>query len=701
MIVISFLRIINDNVSIYENINEKITVKGSIADIRIKPEHTVLTMTDIYYNTGPPVKSSDKLSVYLSENEISQLKIGMTICVDGDANSYNHATNPGEFDTSSYYHNKGFAFMIYSENIRILDNNYNHFKQYLFEISENLKSLYFKYLPENKASIISGIILGKRYLISEEDSSMYSRNGIMHLLAVSGMHVSTISVLIIWLMSHMPVSYIKARVVIILLLIIYGFLTGFGVSCIRAIIMIILNIIAKLIGRPYDALTSISFAGIIILLINPLYLFEASFMLSFSAVTAVTVITPYIKEKTESVLALGNIIVILITAPIILYFYNDIALYSVFINIIVIPIMSVLFVAAILLVISGSLFMPFGMFFAGTVNYVLDFYEHVCGFFDKYFFGLRITGHIGLYIILFYYIIIFTMLIFLYLSKNKLFSKIIYIGMSIICLFILTFKPYNNNVCVTMLDVGQGDGLCIQSVNGKCIMIDGGSSDESNLAKYTLEPFFKYNGIRNIDIWFVSHNDIDHVSGLLSILERNDLNFITINTLVLPKTNALSHNEFQKFEGRLVKNIIYLRAGDTITCDGIRFICSNPSENEAGNNDSSLVLSMKYKDFNMLFTGDVSSDTEKNILQFLCNDYDVLKVAHHGSKYSTCNEFLSKIKPKAALISAGKYNSYGHPAEETLKRLGECKCRIYKTMDVGAIMIHTDGTAFTVKMYLD
>jgi len=690
IIVISFLRITGDNISVYENIDENVSVKGKITDIQLKPGQTVLTLSDIIVDTGPPVKSSDKLSVYLSENK--HLKIGMIIQVKGSASSYNHATNPGEFDTASYYHNKGFAYMIFSDNILILNNNYNHFKQFLFNLSEKIKNTYYEYLPEDKASIVSGIVLGKRYLISEEDSTMYSRNGIMHLLAVSGMHVSTISVLIIWFMSRMPVSYVKARVIIIIFLIMYGCLTGFGVSCIRAVIMIVLSIFANLTGRPYDPLNAISFAGIVILLINPIYLFEASFLLSFSAVTAVTVVTPYIKEKTESLLALSNIIVLLITAPIILYFYNDLALYSVFINLIVIPIMSVLFLTAILLVLFCNLFSFAGVFFAGTVNYVLDFYEHICTFFDKYFYDIRITGHISHNAIYIYCIVLICMLTLLHYLKKKVVLRVVCLGMCIMCLLVLLHKSEDNNVHITMIDVGQGDGLCIETINDKCIMFDCGSSDESNLAKYTLEPFLRYKGIRHIDVWFVSHLDTDHISGIIEVLERNKLNFLTVGTLVLPETSEdRTDNPFERYEGKLINKIVYMSKGDIISCDELRFTCYNPSSKVVDVNDSSLVFGMNYKDFDMLFTGDISSEVERNLLGTIDRHFDVLKVAHHGSKNSTCDEFLERIKPKIALISAGKDNSYGHPAEETLKRLKDVESRVFTTQKYGALTLDIDS----------
>ena len=692
MLVISFLRITDDSISVYENIDEYVSVNGKITDIQPKPGQTVLTISEIYVDSGPPVKFKDKISIYLSENEQNNLKIGMTIQVKGSAVSYNHATNPGEFDSASYYHNKGFAFIMFPDEIHIIDVNYNHFKQFLFNLSEKIKSTYYKYLPEGKAAIVSGIVLGKRYLISEEDSSMYSRNGIMHLLAVSGMHVSTLAALIIWFMSRMPVGHIKARLVIIILLVSYGFLTGFSVSCIRAVIMILLNIFAKLIGRPYDPLNAISISGIILLLINPIYLFEASFLLSFSAVTAVTVITPYIKEKTEFVLASSNIIVILFTAPIILYFYNDLALYSIVINIIVVPIMSVLFLAAILLALSCNVFASLGVFFSGSVSTVLGLYELICTFFDKYFYDARITGHISTSAILIYFILLVCMFVLLNYLKRKIVLRIVYLGMSVMCMIILTQKPRDNNVHITMLDVGQGDGLCIETINDKCIMVDGGSSDESNLSKYTIEPFLKYKGIRHIDVWFVSHLDIDHISGLLDVLERKKLNFLTIDTLVLPETSAgMTDCPFKKYEGKLINKIVYLSKGDEFTYDELNFSCYNPSSDSLDSNDASLVFGMNYKEFDMLFTGDISSEVEKDLLGTIDRQFDVLKVAHHGSKNSTCDEFLERINPKVALISAGKDNSYGHPAEETLGRLKDARSRVFTTQKYGALTLDIDS----------
>ena len=264
--------------------------------------------------------------------------------------------------------------------------------------------------------------------------------------------------------------------------------------------------------------------------------------------------------------------------------------------------------------------------------------------------------------------------------------------MSVMCLIILTQKPRDNNVHITMLDVGQGDGLCIETINDKCIMVDGGSSDESNLSKYTIEPFLKYKGIRHIDVWFVSHLDIDHISGLLDVLERKKLNFLTIDTLVLPETSAgMTDCPFKKYEEKLINKIVYMSKGDVFTYDYLNFFCYNPSADSLDSNEASLVFGMNYKEFDMLFTGDISSEVEKDLLGTIDRQFDVLKVAHHGSKNSTCDEFLERINPKVALISAGKDNSYGHPSEETLGRLKDARSRVFTTQKYGALTLDIDS----------
>lgn len=291
-----------------------------------------------------------------------------------------------------------------------------------------------------------------------------------------------------------------------------------------------------------------------------------------------------------------------------------------------------------------------------------------------------------------YYILGIVICVFIMLCRKCVINRIVYAVSILAGLIILSYSPKTNEALITMLDVGQGDGLLIEMPSGENMMIDGGSSDNDELAKYTLEPFFRYKGINHVDIWAVTHMDSDHTSGLIDLLSRARINRITIGTLILSDIADKSVYNELLFYSDVYENVIFMSRNQSLSFDDMLFTCLNPVKNSGGldgANDYSLVFKMTYKEFDMLFTGDISERIEKELVNI--SDCDVLKVAHHGSKNSSSEEFLNIVSPKIAVISAGQRNTYGHPHLETIERLKECGAGILCTKDTGAIIISTDG----------
>ena len=694
--IILFRLILYDE-PVYEDVSGSVTVYGYIESIKERDTGITLTAHNVNVTKGPKVSQKDKLLVYYSssDNLVNDLKIGQLLKINGDAKPFDTPSNPGEFNASGYYHNKGYAYSIFSKQIDIVNYKYNRIKEEVRTISDRVSAIYYKMLPENEAGLINGIVLGKRELISEEDEALYRKNGIMHLLAVSGMHVSTISMLILWIISHTGVGFVKGRMITAALLIIYGYLTGFSISCTRAVIMIIMSIAARICGRGYDSPQAISAAGIIILLVNPKDLFSAAFLLSFGAVSSITLLAPVYLRQLECVRlkpVISSLTVTLVTTPVIIYFYNDTSLYTFLLNLIVIPLMTLLFIAGVVSVILYVISPDLGEFVAGTIHYIFMLYEKMCLFCEEHIYSLRITGHISISRIILYYILGIVICVFIMLCRKCVINRIVYAVSVLAGLIILSYSPKTNEALITMLDVGQGDGLLIEMPSGENMMIDGGSSDNDELAKYTLEPFLRYKGINHVDVWAVTHMDSDHTSGLIDILSRARINRITIGTLILSDIADKSvYNELLSYSD-VYENVIFMSRNQSLSFHDISFTCLNPVKNSGdldGANDYSLVFKMIYKEFDMLFTGDISENIEKELAYI--SECDVLKVAHHGSKNSSSEEFLNILSPKIAVISAGQRNTYGHPHFETVERLKECGAGIFCTKDTGAIMISTDG----------
>ena len=249
-----------------------------------------------------------------------------------------------------------------------------------------------------------------------------------------------------------------------------------------------------------------------------------------------------------------------------------------------------------------------------------------------------------------------------------------------------------------MLDVGQGDGIYLHSPHGETYFIDGGSSDESSLGKYCIEPFLKSQGVGVLNYVFITHGDSDHYSGIKEMLTRQEVG-IRIDHLVLPQYYSSDHelSSLAKIAQDAGVTVLKIKGGDKLQKGDFRITCIQPYGNEENltDNAASVILEVTYKAFSMLCTGDVEDEGEELLLKKVTEkDYDVLKVAHHGSKYSTSEKFLELSHPKIALISAGENNRYGHPHEELLVRLKDAGCKIYNTQENGAIMLETDGNLY-------
>jgi competence protein ComEC len=260
-----------------------------------------------------------------------------------------------------------------------------------------------------------------------------------------------------------------------------------------------------------------------------------------------------------------------------------------------------------------------------------------------------------------------------------------------------------------MLDVGQGDSIYLSEDNGMHVLIDGGSSSKSDVETYQILPFLKYRGAGYLDAVFVTHPDSDHENGIRAWLENYEESGIGIGMLVLPAVEEGSRNEdYQELEALAASNSIpvhHILAGESIQCDKVMLTCMNPEKDWTGEdtNACSIVLRLTYGEFSALFTGDLEGEGEEQVLHRITEEniapVTLLKVAHHGSKYSTSEEFLRALSPKIALISAGKNNSYGHPHTETLERLSAAGSVILCTKESGAVQVRIKGEKIWVNTY--
>jgi len=680
-----------------------------------------------------------KTIVYINDSkEAQKIKYGAFVKVAGKLNYFGKAENEGQFDANIYYRVLGIDFSVNQATVVAMSEEYNIGREKLFVFRERMKEVYKKNLPEKEAGILQALILGDKGELSPEIKELYMRAGISHILSLSGLHIATAGLCILSLLRKCRVRLIVASIISVLLIIGYGLMTGLGTSTLRALIMFFLSVLAMCTGRAYDILSAVSLAAVLILIENPLYLYHTGFQLSFGAIMGIgllypclTIIVPSKNKFLQTILL--NSSIQLFTLPIVLWCFFSFPVYGIVVNLLIVPLVAVILVLGFIGGLIGSFLQPLSIVFLAPCKYILWFYEKVCYFSTNIPGSAWITGRPKMWaIVMFYSCLIIMMIVISKLhgrykyvdlkqEKNKAKYKgerrrisLGFIIIMSIAIAMLTFKE-TEEIKITMLSVGQGECSVIHGSDIPTIMIDGGSTDVSEVAKYRIIPYLKANRLTTIECIFISHSDEDHINGVLELLQMPQSG-IYVKKVVLPKISQQYRNNcynelIQIAEERGIE-VYVIEKGNIIPSGLIMFECLNPSLSRATEdiNDNAMVLDMRYHEIDgdsflsALFTGDISREIEEQILSEV-QDCNILKVAHHGAKSSTCEKFLDTAEPEIALISAGKNNSYGHPHKETILRLQKCKNMkenqsIYITYNTGQIDITMEKGLLKIRSFI-
>lgn len=728
--------------------SNEITTRNHIYDLK---ENTVIVQGKIYkientafgtniYLKGVEVENGEKSvsvkRIFVNTEKIPNVKIGNIIRVRGKLRQFEEAANKGNFDSRKYYLSLGFYGKIEAGTIEVINSDYSGIRQGLYElrmeIIERLEKLcsdnngIFSII-NNKNGIIGAIILGDKTDLDSDIKELYSVSGIAHILAISGLHISFIGMAIYRLLRR-RFRFLFSAAVSIPVVLSFGIMSGFGISTIRAIIMFILKIIGEVLGRKYDAITAISLAGLVLLVQNPFVVCNSGFQMSFGAIIAIVLILPIVEEilntdnKIIKVLS-ANFTISLVMNPILAWNYYELPTFSFLLNIVVVPLMSVVIVSSIVGIFCSCIMFGFGKVVIFPGCGILELYTFLCNVINKSSVASIVVGQPKVTIIIVYYAILLVVLFGLKNIRTKytraekerniikketglvlekkakkerrIKGQNVKLRLACIVGFLLLncliYYIPNPGFYITFINVGQGDGILIHGDNGTKVMVDGGSTSEKQVAKNCIVPYLKAEGIGTIDYSIITHTDKDHISGILEILENNNSNRIRIKNLVMPDINMKDDTYNELIEKAKLKkiNVLYIKKGDTLSLGKTKIKCIYPETTTTASdkNDYCTVLSVKNKTSKILLTGDISKEIEEKIKDDIEENYTVLKVAHHGSNYSSSEKFLKKVNPKYSIISVGKNNSYGHPGNETMERLRKQGGVIYRTDEKGGITI--------------
>lgn len=702
--------------SVFSDGKEKeVWVKGQVYQKKNTSNIQVLYLkNNSVYSQNNSFEES-KIIVY--DKTFRKIEIGKTVKIKGTTGLFEESRNPGNFNQSLYYRRQKIYGFVRSKKIMEISGEEDFLRNQLYRIRESWESCLLSVMGEKNGSILSGILLGEKGEMDEAVKELYQKNGIGHILAISGLHISFIGLGVYHLFRKLGCPYWTAGICASCLLGMYACMVGISVSVLRACVMVLLRIGADMTGRVYDMATALALAGAVTVLWRPLSLTDAGFFMSYGAILGILLILPQLERLFPCRFRLlkgfyASTAISVMLFPLLLYFYFEFPVYSLFLNMAVIPMMAVVLGLGIFGSILCVIFMPLGKWLLWSCGLILEFFETL-GKAAGALPGARIVfGQPAVWQIVVYYLLLMTGLLMVYRFLKKKKGSILRLrvcSVSVFCLLILMFGAGHDRLLscmnragfsVTIVDVGQGDGIFMRGPRGGAYLVDGGSSDVKKVGKYRIEPFLKSQGVGSLDYVFISHGDNDHCSGVEEMMERRDMG-VKIRNLVLPVTyredEGLSQLALSAKKNGV--SVLVMKKGVALTEGKLSVRCVQPSETEGfTGNEGSMVLDVKFGNFDMLLTGDVEGAGEERLVENLHGKtYDALKVAHHGSKNSTGERFLEEVRPKIAVISAGKQNRYGHPHGETLERLRKIRCEIYNTQESGAVTIKTDGESVWIE----
>lgn len=613
-------------------------------------------------------------SYYFKNDEYNffreKVNIGNSVIVKGKLVSPKNNTVPYLFNYKNYLYNKRVYYTLKIDSIKILNENSNPFIK--------LKNRVIKHVNSYKDSTyLYAFILGKTELISDEVLTSYRENGISHLFALSGLHVSIFSSILLFILKKLRFKEILNYVIIFIFLLLFSFITGFSPSILRATLLFFLLGINKVFYLNIRTLDILYLVFIILVIINPFIIYNLSFILSFTAAFFLIFSSDLLKDKNYFVsLFKVSLLSYFASLPLSIYYFGYTNLLGTILNLVFVPLVSfVVFPLTLLTFIISK--------FYSILNITTNLLESLSLLFNKFK-------------IIIYFPSINLIFVFIYLSILMLyikFKKKICLYLIMVLLIFFKIRPYmDNNTYIYYIDVGQGDSILVVTPHlNKTILIDTGGivsfneNYKSNIVKNKTIPLFRRIGINKVDYLFLTHGDYDHAGEANELLSNFCVKKVFINKGNINNIEKKINNK----EVLRLKNFVI----DNIKVNSLN---NNVFNNE---NDNSTILLFNIYDYKFLFMGDASIKTEEYLLNnYILPNVDILKVGHHGSYTSTSTDFINVIKPKYSVISVGENNMYKHPNKSVLDILDNTK--LFRTDVDGTIEVKISKKGYKVKTYV-
>ncbi|MCR5154569.1 MAG: DNA internalization-related competence protein ComEC/Rec2 [Lachnospiraceae bacterium] len=716
--------------SLYFRGEKYIVAYGNVEDIYLEEDGSKrIRLSHVEVSAGINEEALPCGDIFLYADAGFNEKAGSRVMAYGKFKYFVHSTNPGEFDLKTYYNAKGIYASLYAVKLSCINNGNNHFVSFVNELRNKMKDSITGLYSKEDAGIVLAMVLGDKANLQEETKDLFRKNGLSHILVISGTHISLICLGFFGILKKRGINKILSGFLTVSFMLFYVYLCGNGISALRAAFMTFSALTAVLIRRNSDMFSGLSFALIVLLMLYPGEFFGSSLLLSSSAVVGIGLLSE-IKKEVEMFpetgigrtlkrgkLLFGSVFINMTMRPVILMFFYEIYTYGIFANLLLLPLCGGLLSLALVSSFVG-IFSPLAAsFFAAPVYLLIRIYEGVCGFLIKAPFSAFLVGKPGKLAVILYYFFFF---LFFFLLKSGIRegrAKIKTLGFFAIAMVIVIIYPRNNHFECDFLDVDQGDCIVITDEKGKVVVIDCGSTGVSGVGKYRLTPFLKSKGKGMIDTLILTHMDSDHINGAIEIIEamdvyegeykrlRNYKGNISVRRLILPLCDDPEKVYEKVLQRAHSKNIevVFLTKGESLKFNKVSYTCLHPGIISKSENEDSFVFCVNCPQYEIWLMGDADINAEREVLKYIMNEKPdffsenrknakirVLKAGHHGSKTSSCKEFISFIKPDIVVFSAGFNNSYGHPHKSVLEMFEDYGTKIHRTDKDGGLQLLTN-----------
>ena len=667
------------------------TISGQILSIpqskRADKQSFFFKVNRIEYDDMIKTFDDEKVLVSISADE--KLKIYDYYKITGRLAVPFKAGNPSQFDYGNYLRNFDVYSVFYGkQNVKPKKMNVELTRkekslQWINDYREKIISIHSNYLASPNLEILGGIVFGDDAVSPPENiKQSFINSGLLHILAASGMNVAFIFSFFFFFLKLLRVNY-KANISIgIVMILIYSLMTGLGASVIRATFMLVFVLIGKLIDRDAHSISLLAFVAFLMLLYNPMYINDVGFQLSFIVTFGLLVMTPHLMKFKNRFLdyIVGTVSIPIIAQlwviPIQVFYFNNISLYSVFANIMSVPILSVIsfggFISSLIAPITPQIICRI---FDFVLNPLISILVNISDFWGNLPHSTLQTSHPTILQIMLYYSILLVITALANKDIREKYGRILKIILpSLLVILALTFISFpNRNLEITAFDVGNADSFLIKTPDNKYMIIDtakAGYNGGKSVAEILILKYLLDRGIKEIDTIIVTHFDNDHCGGAVDLMNGIKVNKIYVNDLEHKSKQA--KEIYKTAQEQNVKLILSQNNQEVINKDGLVVKNYMPKSKGVGDNENSIQTLLTYKSFNMLFTGDAGIDTLEEIKCNIPKPITVLKVGHHGANGVINKHLVKDLSPKISLISVGE-NKFGHPTIYTLDVLKDTR----------------------------